>query len=590
MINSRLALLREKMQENGVSAYIMPLCDPHQSEYPADHWKSMAWISGFSGSAGSVMVALDHAGLWTDSRYFIQGAQELANSSFELHKMTIQSHPGYLDWLTENLKEGDTVIADGPMISIAQRNKYKKALSEKGIMLKITDDFIGSIWSDRPTIPTEKVFDHPVVYSGQTRTEKIKEVQKHLAEKNADYHLITTLDDIAWLLNLRGRDVDCNPVFVAHVVLAADKTLLFINSAKLTEELAKELKDEGIELKPYDQITNFLSGLDATTSILIHKSSINVQLHSAINSAQIIEGEIISRHLKAIKNKTEINHFRSVHVKDAIALTHAFYWLENTVKERPVSEYEFSMYIKKCRSEQADYFGESFNAIVGYKGNGAIIHYRPPAEGSAEINNDGILLVDSGGQYMDGTTDITRTITFSPPPPEQKNAYTRVLKGHIALATAVFPKGTRGGQLDILARQSLWADGLNYGHGTGHGVGFFLNVHEPPQGFAPGLSGRAATIQKAGMVTSNEPGHYVADKYGIRIENLVLATESKKEGFLEFETITYFPIDTQLIDFSLLTKVEVEWLNAYHADVKAKLCPLLEGEMKTWMEEKCALV
>ncbi len=578
------------MQEKGYSAYIMPLCDPHQSEYPAEYWKSMAWISGFTGSAGTVMVALDHAGLWTDSRYFIQGAQELAGSSIQLHKMKVQFHPGFIDWILDNLQEGDTVIADGAMISLAQRDKYEQALSTKGIKLHITDDFIGSVWSERPSIPLEKVFDHPVTYSGLGRTDKIAAVRKQMAEKGADYHLITTLDDIAWLFNLRGRDVECNPVFVSYCILGSKETYLFINSAKLPTELATELKSQGIELRPYDDITKFLEQLQSSDSILIDKSTINVQLYTAIKAATIIDSALITRQLKAIKNPTEIDHFRKVHVKDAIALSHAFFWLEKTVLERPVSEYEFAMRIQQCRSEQAHYFGESFNAIVGYKGNGAIIHYRPPAEGSADIHNDGILLVDSGGQYLDGTTDITRTITFSPPPAEQKNAYTRVLKGHIALARAVFPKGTRGGQLDILARNSLWADGLNYGHGTGHGVGFFLNVHEPPQGFAPGLTGRAATIQKAGMVTSNEPGHYVADKYGIRIENLVLAVPSRTEGFLEFETITYFPIDTQLIDFSLLTKDEVAWLNAYHAEVKAKLCPLLEGEMKVWMEEKCRAV
>lgn len=359
MINSRLALLREKMQEKGFSAYIMPLCDPHQSEYPAEHWKSMAWISGFTGSAGTVMVALDHAGLWTDSRYFIQGEQELAGSSFQLHKMKVQFHPGFTDWLIENLKEGDTVIADGAMISLAQRNKYKKALSAKGINLQITDDFIGSVWSERPSIPTEKVFDHDVNYSGLARTEKIAEVRKQMAEKDADYHLITTLDDIAWLFNLRGRDVDCNPVFVSYCLLSQDKTYLFINGEKLPAELKKELINQGIELKPYNEITSSLENLKASDSILIDKSSINVQLYTAIKEATIIDSALITRQLKAIKNATEIDHFRKVHVKDAIALTHAFYWLENTVKERPVSEYEFAMHIKQCRSEQPYYFGKA---------------------------------------------------------------------------------------------------------------------------------------------------------------------------------------------------------------------------------------
>ncbi len=587
LITQRLQALRAKMKQEGVAAYIMPLSDPHQSEYPATYWKSLAYISGFTGSAGTVMVSQDHAGLWTDSRYFIQGEQELEGSSFELHKMNVQHHPGYIEWLQSNLKKGDIVIADGPMISLAQKDKWSKKLSEAGIKLKTTADFIDSTWENRPQLPDTAIFEHEISYAGQSRAEKLAEVRKGMAEKEADYHLVTTLDDIAWILNLRGSDVECNPVFVSFLLIAKDKTQLFINEAKVPSALKEKLLKDGITIQAYNDISSYLSKLQQSDRVLINNGSINVQLHEALSDATTINGKIISRHLKAIKNTTEIDHFRRVHVKDAVALTHAFYWLEQTVKERTVTEYEFAAKIGECRSQQQGYFGESFSAIVGYKGNGAIIHYRPALETAAEITYDGILLVDSGGQYIDGTTDITRTITFSPPPAEQKNAYTRVLKGHIALAKAVFPEGTTGGQLDTLARHSLWEDGLNYGHGTGHGVGFFLNVHEPPQGFAPGATGRATSSQKPGMVTSNEPGHYVTDKYGIRIENLILTKQSKTEGFLEFETITYFPIDTQLIDFSLLTKGEVDWLNAYHEEVKTKVCPQLDGVYKAWMEEKC---
>ena len=578
------------MSKNQVDAYIMPLSDPHQSEYPATHWKSLAWISGFTGSAGTVMVSKDHAGLWTDSRYFIQGEQELSDSSFELHKMKVQNHPGYIDWCLNNLPEGSTVALDSPMISLAQREKFAKALETKKIKVKLTVDLIGADWTDRPVIPTEQIFEHPIKYAGVSRTDKIESIRKKMKEKGADYHLVTTLDDIAWIFNLRGKDVECNPVFVSYCVIGMDTTYLFINPSKLSQELTDKLSSQGITIKDYNDIVPFLSALSSDKSILIHTTTINVQLHEALKNANIINGTLISRHLKAVKNETEIGHFRQVHIKDAVALTHAFYWLENTVKERTVSEYEFAAKLAECRGQREDYFGESFSAIVGYKGNGAIIHYRPEMDTCADIRNDGILLVDSGGQYMDGTTDITRTISFTPPPPEQKNAYTRVLKGHIGLAKAKFPKGTRGGQLDTFARQALWDDEMNYGHGTGHGVGFFLNVHEPPQGFAPGTAGRASSVQKEGMITSNEPGHYVADQYGIRIENLLLTKQATNEDFLEFETITYFPIATNLIDFSILTKDEVKWLNDYHADVKSKLLPLLEGEYKTWMEKKCAAV
>ncbi len=590
MINQRLSLLRSKLTEHNYAAYIMPLGDPHQSEYPASYWKSLPWISGFSGSAGIVVITKDHAGLWTDSRYFIQAEQELSTSSFEMHKMDGSRSPSFLSYLTEHLKEGDTVIADGPMISIAQRDKYKGELASRGLKLGLTTDFIGHIWENRPSMPQATIFEHDIHYAGKDRKEKIKEVRKGMQTHGAAQHLITTLDDIAWLLNLRGSDVECNPVFCSFCLIRPEDVVLFVDQSKLSKTLSSKLASDGVKLAPYEAVDNTLAELGPDDKILLHKGTINVHLTNLIPDAAIIYGPLISRHLKAIKNDTEIGHFRDVHVKDAVALTHAFYWLEQTLAERKVTEVELGEKIAACRAAQPHYYGESFNAIVGYKGNGAIIHYRAQKETCADIENNGILLVDSGGQYHDGTTDITRTITMSAPPPEQKDAYTRVLKGHIGLAISTFPIGTTGGQLDTFARQSLWKNGLNFGHGTGHGVGFFLNVHEPPQGFAPGSAGRASSIIKEGMVTSNEPGHYVTDKYGIRIENLILTVPSKHEGFLTFETITYFPIDTQLIEFTLLTKEEVDWLNDYHQMVWDKVGPHLEGEHKAWMKKKCVRV
>ena len=502
--------------------------------------------------------------------------------------MTKQHHPGYIDWCLNNLPDGAKVVIDGPMASLAQRDSYAKALAKKNQTLDTTEDFIDEIWAERPTIPTDKVFEHNISFCGESRKDKIARVRAEMALLDVDNHLITTLDDIAWLMNLRGSDVECNPVFVSYCLIGPDTTLLFIDTDKVSEDIAQKLEADNIELRPYDDIAVHLKQLTTAKGLLIHKATLNVQLYDAINpEVNVVEDRLISRHLKAIKNPIEIGHIREVHVKDGLALTEAFYWLEKTLKERTITEYEFAAKLSECRGQKAGYFGNSFSAIVGYKGNGAIVHYRPHLETSATIENNGILLVDSGGQYTDGTTDITRTITLSDPPAHQKRAYTRVLQGHIGLATATFPEGTVGGQLDTYARQHLWSDGMNYGHGTGHGVGFFLNVHEPPQGIAPGISSRAASKMKAGMFTSNEPGHYVTDDYGIRIENLVLTIPAKQEGFLEFETITYFPIDTQLIEFNLLTKKEVAWLNVYHKMVKEKLCPHLEGELKVWMEEKC---
>ena len=590
MINSRLSTLREVMRKEGIAAYIIPLSDPHQSEYPAEHWKAVPWISGFSGSAGLVIVSLDHAGLWTDSRYFIQAEEELAESEFVLHKLNMNRDPSHLTWLTDNLAEHSTVAVDGSLISMNQWDKYSKTLEAKNINLQLTDDLIGQVWkTDRPLVPLEPVFEHIVAYAGRSRTTKIASIRKEMVELGVSHHLITTLDDIAWTLNLRGSDVACNPVFVSYLLIGATEVKLYIDASKVTEKLSQQLSDDGISIFAYPEIYKEVTLLTDQTTLLIHKSTINVQLHEAINKAcKISYGKLISRHMKALKNEVELDHFRKVMVKDGVALTKAFYWLEKEVEVRKVTEFEFAAKLGACRAEQAHYFGESFSAIVGYESNGAIIHYRPQIAQCKEITNEGILLVDSGGQYLDGTTDITRTIAFSAPTEAQMDAYTRVLKGHIALAKAKFPAGTSGGQLDVLARHSLWEAGMDYGHGTGHGVGFFLNVHEPPQGFAPGIKGRAASIQKIGMITSNEPGYYVDGEYGIRIENLVATIASPvQEGFLEFETITYFPIATNLIEPSLLTRAEVDWLNEYHRIVEDKLAPMLDAEHRAWLVKKC---
>ena len=565
MINQRLTALREHMNAHGISAYIMPLGDPHQSEYPAGYWKSLSWISGFTGSAGTVMVTMDHAGLWADSRYFIQGEEELSTSSFELHKMHVQSHAGFIDYAISHLPKGSKIAIDGPMFSVSQKEKYSQKLSAHDIHIEIKQDFIGSIWTDRATLPQAPIIEHPVSFAGKSRPEKLSEIRSYMAEKKATHHLITTLDDIAWLYNLRGSDVECNPVFLAYTLLSEKVAYLYVDVDKLDSTLLHKLKEDGVVVLPYDQITAGLNQLTADDKILIHNATINLHLHEAITHAVKISGDLKSRQLKAVKNDTEINHIRQSMVNDGVALANAFYWLEQTLSERTVSEYELAMKLAECRAQQEHYFGESFNAIVGYKGNGAIIHYRPEEDTCAAIKPDGMLLVDSGGQYMNGTTDITRTFHMSAPTAEEKNAYTRVLIGHIQLAQAKFPIGTRGGQLDVLARQSLWAAGLNYGHGTGHGVGFFMNVHEPPQGFAPGLSGRAASVQEIGMVTSNEPGFYKPDGFGIRIENLVITKASEYAGFLDFETVTMYPIATNLIDMDLMSKDHIKWLNDYHA-------------------------
>jgi Xaa-Pro aminopeptidase len=411
-----------------------------------------------------------------------------------------------------------------------------------------------------------------------------------MKEKGADFHLVSTLDDIGWTLNLRGSDVDCNPVFIAYLVIAKDKCYLFIEPSQVPDDLKAQLNQENIFIKNYDTIADFLSQLTEKQSIAIDTSNLNFDLFNTIKKANVVEIETFSVLMKAMKNKTEMKYIREVMVKDGVALVKAFRWLEETLAQRAVSEYETASMIAQFRSDQPNYYGESFSAIIGYQSNGAINHYHPMPDNSAMIQREGMLLLDSGGQYLDGTTDITRTIALSTPTAEQKRNFTLVLKGHIGIAMLKFPAGTKGVQMDILARMHLWQYGLNFGHGTGHGVGFFMNVHEPPQGIVPGLNARGTTPHALGMLTSNEPGFYKDGEYGIRIENLVLCVEAEKTDFAQFykfETVTLFPIDTTLIDTSLLTRSEKVWFNAYHKRVNQKLSPYLNDAEKAWLKEKC---
>jgi len=587
MINDRITLLRKQMLDNQIDAYIIPSSDPHQSEYSPSHWLSREWISGFTGSAGTVIITQDYAGLWTDSRYFIQAEEELAASEFVLHKIINRSQPEHIIWLKDHLKPLSQVAIDAPLFSVNQKNAYQTILTTNEINLKLTQDLISTIWNNRPEIPTSPIFDHHIKFSGKSREDKIYDVQLKMKTCNVDYHIIPTLDDIAWLLNLRGKDVKCNPVFVSYVILSLEECFLFVNEIKINNVLKDQLAKDHIIIKSYNSILPFLNALKSTDRILIDSSVVNLSLQEALSHTQVKNGKMPSQLAKSKKNKIEIENISKSMIKDGVALTHSFFELEQVLNERTITEYEFAEVIIKNRSAQELYFGESFNPIVGYNENGAIVHYNPTKENSATIQSKGILLVDSGGQYFDGTTDITRTIALSEPTKEQKNAYTRILKGNIALANAIFPYGTTGGQLDILARQYLWQDQLNFSHGTGHGVGFFLNVHEGPHSISPGYSKMSSQKIELGMLTSNEPGYYKANEYGIRIENLLLTIEAEKEGFLKFETVTLFPIETSLIDINLMTSNEINWLNNYHILVYEKLSPHLDEKYRLWIKDKC---
>lgn len=590
IINERLAALRDEMKNANITAYIIPSSDPHQSEYVADHWTSRAWISGFSGSAGTVVVTMDHAGVWTDSRYFLQAEQELADSEFELHKVFNQGEPDFIDWLCANVRRGDTVGCDGFMISKLQFDQYQKSLSNVDIELNASFDLISVVWKDRPPLPKNKAFVLDVAYAGEERNSKIDKIRTLLKEKKATSHLISTLDDIAWILNIRGSDVNFNPVVISYLMINKTDTYWFIDENKVNPGLRDELANDNIILKPYDSIVEYLNKLDENDQIYIDPGTLSIGIYKSINSRNILKGDLFSRSMKAVKNETELRHYNTAMRKDGVALVKFYNWFLEEMKSGTVTEFEIVEKLAHFRSQQEGYHGESFGAIVGYKGNGAIIHYSPKAGSSAEIRNSGILLIDSGGQYNEGTTDITRTFTLGDTTDEEREAYTLVLKGHVALAKARYPKGTKGVQLDVLARLPLWESGKNYLHGTGHGVGFFLNVHEPPQGFTAGLSSRGNSTLESGMVTSNEPGFYKQDAYGIRIENLIVSKLAEKTDFGEFhcfDSITLFPYEPDLINSDLLSIEDMQWIDEYHSKVYKTLSPYLNDEEKSWLEAKC---
>lgn len=588
-ISEKLASIRTAMRSNGLDAYIIPSSDPHQSEYVAERWKSREWISGFSGSAGTVVITLEEAGLWTDSRYFIQAEMELAGTEIKLHKLTSQFKPQYVTWLAETLKPGVQVGIDGWVFAENQEKSFSKILVEKDIKLNTDHDLFDSIWEDRPALPRGEIFIHDMKYCGKSCSDKLKLIREKMTEKGADHHLVTTLDDIAWIYNIRSNDVEFNPVTIAYTIITMDKAILFVDPAKVNETVKSSLSDSNVVFEDYDKILTYLNDLNEDAKLLIDKSTCNLKLIGAIKS-KVIDSSMPSRHFKALKNTTEVAHLKQVMVKDAVAIAKTFHWLEQNIKSQKITEFEFSEKLAFHRSQELNYFGESFAAIIGYRGNGAIVHYRPMPDTSHTIEPNGVLLCDSGGQYYDGTTDITRTITLGNPTDEEKDAYTRILKGHIALAEAEFPKGTSGGQLDILARHSLWQNGMNYLHGTGHGVGFFLNVHEPPQGFAPGQNMRATTVLEEGMYSSNEPGYYKANHFGMRIENLMITVASEKPGFLKHDTITLYPIDKKLIERSMLTEHEIKWLNNYHEKVWEMIESALPVELRDWMKPQCSAI
>ena len=584
-INERVGRLRSWMKENGFTAFVFPSSDPHNSEYVADHWKSREWISGFSGSAGTAVVTLEHAALWTDSRYFIAAEKELNGTGFQLMKLRVEGTPSVSEWLASELSTYEKAVVglDGNVNSFAEVAAMEQELATKGNITVRTDtDPMTDLWTDRPVIPDSIVCLHPLKYSGESTSSKISRVRKHLLECGADGLLVTALDEIAWVLNLRGSDVHCNPVFVSYLLISPEKVTLYIDNVKLSAEVNVYLASEKIDIKAYETVVEGLRSYMGK-SLLVDMSSTNYSLATAIPFEKVCSGVSPVVTLKAVKNKVEQDGFRAAMLRDGVAVVKFLAWLKSAVEAGGQTEISLDERLTALRAEQPKFKGISFDTIVGYEVHGAIVHYETTPETDIPVEPHGLVLIDSGAQYLDGTTDITRTIALGELTEEQRRVYTLVLKGHIQLDMCRFPAGACGSQVDALARAPMWREGYNYMHGTGHGVGSYLNVHEGPHQIR--MEWRPAPLQ-AGMTVTNEPGIYLEGKFGVRIENtlLIVPAETTAFGdFLKFETLTLAPIDTAPIVLEMLSAEEREWLNNYHHRVYESLSPhLTEGE-KEWL-------
>lgn len=584
-ISIRIQTLQEWLKGKKLEAIIIPTADPHISEYLAPHWKIREWISGFTGSAGTIVVTLHEAGLWTDSRYFIQAEQQLSGSGIKLYKEGLSETPTIAEFLSNKLNSGDHVGIDGKLFSINQVNEIKNKLNHRDIKLEITPDPMNELWKDRPLIPETEIFIYPLKYAGKSSQDKMCIVREQLKEAGSDAIIISALDEIAWILNIRGGDIHCNPVAICYLVITMEHAHLFINPVKVPITLKKYFRDIKVEQHNYSDIQDFLRQINIK-KISVDPAKTNYSIASSINplsQIQLIPSPIAL--LKAIRNEQEIQGIHSAMLRDGIALVKFLKWLEEAISQGNVTEITIDKKLHAFRAQQDLFIGDSFDTIAGYKEHAAIVHYEATPETDILLKKNGFLLLDSGAQYLDGTTDITRTIALGELTEEEKTDYTLILKGHITLAMAIFPTGTRGTQLDVLARMPIWQKKMNYLHGTGHGVGHFLNVHEGPQSIR--MNENPVPLQ-IGMVTSNEPGLYKVGKHGIRTENLTLVV-SAGEGmfgeYLKFETLTLCPICKKGIIKELLTNEEVEWLNNYHQEVYDKLAPNLDKDEQKWLKD-----
>jgi Xaa-Pro aminopeptidase len=585
-ISEKLRKIRNLMQKNDTDAYIIPTADPHQSEYLTEYWKIREWASGFTGSAGSLVITKDEAGLWTDGRYFLQAESELRDSEISLFKSGEKGVPEILEWLLEKLDKGSSVGLDGLLYSAKQIINMKSKLWKKEIKLIDNQDFIGPIWGTRPEMPVGKVFSHALEYSGESCESKIERVRKVMEENQTSAYIVTALDDIAWVYNIRGHDIEFNPVVISYALITEDKAFLFVDSEKLDLKTREQLEKCGVEILDYELIYEYIEAL-RHTSIYLDSSKVNSYIYSLIDeSVERVEKDDIITNLKAIKNEVEIKNYRICQLRDGIAMVKSLFWIEKEVGNGKLTELLVASRINSNRAEYEEYIEPSFETMVAFKDHGAIVHYHADSEYEYEISGSGLILIDSGGQYLDGTTDITRTISIGKPNLEEIEDYTSVLKGHIALSEAVFPYGATGSQIDCIARMNLWKEGKDYRHGTGHGVGYLLSVHEGPQRISPFPND---VILEENMLVTNEPGFYREGVHGIRIENILLLKQKKETSygrFLGFEIMTLCPLELELMDFSRLDESEIKWVNDYHKRVCKEISPYLNEEMTDWLKYK----
>lgn len=585
-VTERLSALRALMKEKGVDAYLVPTDDFHASEYVGDYFKCRKYITGFTGSAGTAVITMDMAGLWTDGRYFIQAAQQLEGTTVELFKMGEPEVPTIHEFLEEKLTEGMCLGFDGRTVSAAEAEELKELLSDKKIRFSVEEDLIGEIWTERPALSCEPVMELDIKWAGESRAEKCARIRRKMQEKQADVFVLTSLDDIAWLLNIRGNDIHCCPVVLSYLVLTEEEALLFANEKAFGQDVLANLKKDGVVLKPYNDIYTYVNTIPAGKTVILSKANVNSRLVNSLPAeVKILDEENLTLLPKAIKNHTEVENERIAHIKDGVAVTKFIYWLKQNVGKMEITELSAAEHLFQLRKEQENFLDNSFDPIVSYGGHAAMCHYSPSPETDIPLEPKGLALCDTGGHYLEGSTDITRTIALGELTEKEQKYFTLVLKGHLRLSDARFHYGCCGQNLDYLAREPLWRLGEDYNHGTGHGVGYLLNIHEGPNSFRWKSS---SAVLEEGMITSNEPGYYVENEFGIRHENLIVCKKAEKTAygqFMCFENLTMVPFDLDAINPELLDTYEKGLLNSYHAEVYQKISPYLTEEEDKWLKE-----